>query len=70
VCRATFLKLARHCIRFSNPRYAGAVQIGQKTREVVAEAHEQIQDIVAEVDAEKDLGSTTSKAKQATGSLD
>jgi hypothetical protein len=48
----------------------GAVQISQKTREVVAEAHEQVQDIVAEVDAEKDLGSTTSKAKQATGSPD
>jgi hypothetical protein len=48
----------------------GAFQIGQKTREVVAEAHEQVQDIVAEVDAEKDLGPTTSKAKQATGSPD
>ena len=48
----------------------GAYQIGQKTREVVAEAHEQIQDIVAEVDAEKDLGPTTSKAKQTTGSPD
>ena len=31
----------------------GASRIAQKTREVVAEAHEQIQDIVAEVDAEK-----------------
>jgi hypothetical protein len=48
----------------------GAVQIGQKTREVVAEAHEQVQDIVAEVDAEKDQGPTTSKVKRATGSLD
>ena len=46
----------------------GASQIGQKTREVVAEAPEQIQDIAAEVDAEKDLGPTTSKTKQATGS--
>jgi hypothetical protein len=44
----------------------GALQIGQKTREVVAEAHEQVQDIVAEVDAERNLGSTTSKAKQTT----
>ena len=42
----------------------GASQIGQKTREVIAEVHEQVQDIVAEVDAERDLGSTTSKAKQ------
>jgi hypothetical protein len=48
----------------------GVSQIGQKTREVVAEAHEQIQDMVAEVDAEKDLAPTTSKAKQTTGSLD
>jgi len=45
----------------------GASRIGQKTREVVAEAHEQIQDIVAEVDAE---GPTTSKTKQATRSPD
>jgi Protein of unknown function (DUF5132) len=44
----------------------GALQIGQKTREVVAEAREQVQDIVAEVDAERDRGSTTSKAKQTT----
>jgi hypothetical protein len=48
----------------------GAVQISQRTREIVAEAQEQVQDIVAEVDAEKDLGPMTSKAKQATGSLD
>ncbi len=48
----------------------GAFQIDQKTREVVAEAHEQVQDIVAEVDAEKHLGPTSSKAKQASGSLD
>jgi hypothetical protein len=44
----------------------GAYQIGQKTREMVAQAD----DIVAEVDAEKDLGPATSKAKQATGSPD
>jgi hypothetical protein len=48
----------------------GAYQIGQKTREMVAEAQEQVQDIVAEVDAEKDLGPAASKAKQATGSPD
>ena len=48
----------------------GVVQISQKTREMVAEAHEQVQDIVAEVDAEKDPGPMTSKAKKATGSLD
>lgn len=48
----------------------GAYQIGQKTREMVAEAQEQVQDIVAEVDAENDLGPTTSKVKPATGSPD
>jgi hypothetical protein len=48
----------------------GAVQITQKTREVFAEAHEQVQDIVAEVDAEKDLAPTTSKTKQVTGPLE
>jgi hypothetical protein len=37
----------------------GAYQIGQKTREMVAEAQEQVQDIVAEVDAERDLGPAT-----------
>jgi hypothetical protein len=34
---------------------------------MVAEAQEQVQDIVAEVDAEDDLGPTTSKVKP-TGS--
>jgi hypothetical protein len=48
----------------------GAFNIGQKTREVVAEAYEQVQDIVAEVYAQEDLDPTTSKAKQATGSPD
>jgi hypothetical protein len=33
-----------------------ADQIRQKTREMLAEAQEQVQDIVAEVDAEKDQG--------------
>ena len=32
----------------------GAYRLGQKTREVVAEAHEHVTDIVAEVDAEND----------------
>ena len=48
----------------------GAEQIRQKTREVLAEAQERVQDIVAEVDAEKDLGRTPSKGKPATGSSD
>ena len=48
----------------------GAYHIGQKTREMVAEAQEQVQDIVAEVDAENDLGPTASKVKPATGSPD
>jgi hypothetical protein len=41
----------------------GAYQIGEKAREMVAEAQEQVQDIVAEVDAENDLGVTPSKEK-------
>jgi hypothetical protein len=48
----------------------GAYRIGQKTREMVAEAQEQVQDIVAEVNAETDLGAPTSKVKPATGSPD
>ena len=43
----------------------GAHRIGRKTREMVAEAHEQVQDIVAEVDAENHLGATASKEKPA-----
>ena len=39
----------------------GAYEIGQKSREMLAEAKEQVQDIVAEVDAENDLGPTISK---------
>jgi hypothetical protein len=46
----------------------GAEQIRQKTREMLAEAQEQVQDIVAEVDAEKDLDPTPSKGKPATRS--
>ena len=33
-------------------RVRGAYKIRQKTQEMMAEAHEQVQDIVAEVDAE------------------
>jgi Protein of unknown function (DUF5132) len=41
----------------------GANQLRQKTREMIAEAQEQVQDIVAEVDAENDLAPATSKVK-------
>ena len=34
----------------------GTYQFGQKTRQMVAEAQEQVQDIVAEANAEKDVG--------------
>jgi Protein of unknown function (DUF5132) len=46
----------------------GAYQIGHKTREMVAEAQEQVQDIIAEVDAGID-GPSPSKEKS-TRSLD
>ena len=36
----------------------GAYKIGQKTKEMVAEAHEQVHDIVAEVHAEGDTAKT------------
>ena len=48
----------------------GADQLRQKTREMLAEAQEQVQDIVAEVDAEKRLGPTPTKGKPATGLSD
>ena len=48
----------------------GADQIRQKTREILAEAQEQVRDIVAEVDAEKRLDPTPSKEKPATGLSD
>jgi hypothetical protein len=47
-----------------------AEQIRLKTREMLAEAQEHVQDIVAEVDAEKDLAPTPSKGKPATGPSD
>ena len=40
----------------------GAYKIGQKTREMVAEAQEQVHDIVAEVHAEGDLDATEKRA--------
>jgi hypothetical protein len=43
----------------------GVYKIGQKTREMVAETHEQVQDIVAEVDAEGRLGPTANGPAQA-----
>jgi hypothetical protein len=40
----------------------GAYKIGQKTKEMMAEAHEQVHDIVAEVHAEGDLVPEVTKA--------
>ena len=40
----------------------GVYKIGHKTREMMAEAHEQVHDIVAEVHAESDLDPTVSKS--------
>ena len=40
----------------------GAYKMGQKTREMVAEAQEQMHDIVAEVDAEGDKKAATPKS--------
>jgi hypothetical protein len=40
----------------------GAYKFGQKTREMVAEAKEQVQDIVAEVHAERDVSKPPAKS--------
>ena len=40
----------------------GAYKIGEKAREMVAEAQEQVHDIVAEVDAERNVDPTATKA--------
>jgi hypothetical protein len=40
----------------------GVYKMGHKTREMMAEAHEQVNDIVAEVHAESDLDPTVSKS--------
>jgi hypothetical protein len=45
----------------------GAYKVGRKTKEMMAEAQEQVHDIVAEVHAEKDAGATPSKAAAAGG---
>jgi hypothetical protein len=44
--------------------------MGQKTKEMFAEAQEQVHDIVAEVDAEKDLDPAASKRPAAASGLD
>jgi hypothetical protein len=44
-----------------------AYKIGQKTKEMFAEAQEQVHDIVAEVDAERDLDPRASKSAAASG---
>jgi len=41
----------------------GAYKIGEKTREMVAEAQEQVHDIVAEVDAERNVDPTATKGR-------
>ncbi len=46
----------------------GAYKIGQKTKEMVAEAQEQVHDIVAEVHAEGDVDATEQKSAVAGGS--
>jgi hypothetical protein len=43
----------------------GVYKLGHKTREMMAEAHEQVNDIVAEVHAEKDLEPAETKAAAA-----
>jgi hypothetical protein len=43
----------------------GVYKLGHKTREMMAEAHEQVNDIVAEVHAEKDLEPAATKAAAA-----
>ncbi len=44
----------------------GAYKLGHKTREMMAEAQEQVHDIVAEVHAEKDLEPMASKSAAAS----
>jgi hypothetical protein len=46
----------------------GAYKIGQKTKEMLAEAHEQVNDIVAEVHAEGDVNQRASKPTAASAS--
>jgi hypothetical protein len=44
----------------------GAYKLGKKTKEMMAEAHEQVNDIVAEVHAEDDQDRTSSKGAAPT----
>ena len=50
--------------RMSRSTVRGAYKFRQKTQEMMAEAHEQVQDIVAEVDAERDPEPKATKAAQ------
>ena len=70
VSRDFIHKSDRHCTPLFKSTVRGAEQIRQKTREILAEAQEQVRDIVAEVDAEKRLGPAPSKEKPATGLSD
>jgi hypothetical protein len=45
----------------------GAYKLSKKTKEMMAEAHEQVNDIAAEVHAEADLDRTSSKGTAAGG---
>jgi hypothetical protein len=45
----------------------GAYQLGKKTKEMMADAHEQVNDIVAEVHAEPDQDRTSSKGAAVGG---
>ena len=47
----------------------GAYKIGQKTKEMLAEAHEQVNDIVAEVHAEGDVDQPRLQADRRIGKL-
>lgn len=44
----------------------GVYRLGHKTREMMAEAHEQVNDIVAEVHAEKDVAAAATKGAAAS----
>jgi hypothetical protein len=52
---SAFAPLFKHTVR-------GFYRLGQKTKELVAEMHEQFQDIVAEVEAEKQKDAAAKEA--------
>jgi selenocysteine lyase/cysteine desulfurase len=67
VASAVFPKMAEAFNPLFRSTVRGAYKLSKKTKEMMADAHEQVNDIVAEVHAEADQDRTSSKSAAAGG---